>query len=160
MSRPKPGPPTPPRPTGPKTITDIDAEIAAEDAQMAAEHAAFLARFALGHIYVIEFTSGIVKVGKAKDPKARIAAHTRIAEVHGGGVRSSWVSRRLVSYSAAERDLIDLCSRRGQPVGGREYFRIDARDARTYASIIDHTRWPSVEDLPADMLAMLEDAAA
>lgn len=139
-----------------KAIAAADAQIAAEDAERAAEHAAFLVRFALGFIYVVEFASGIVKVGKAKDPKGRVAAHTQLAEVHGGGVRSAWVSRRLVSYGEAERALIDLCARNGELVAGREYFRIDPSHARIYASIVAEARWPHVEDLPVDMLAMLD----
>lgn len=130
----------------------------AYEASLRAEADAFIAKYALGHIYVVEFTSGVVKVGKAANPKARLATHTQLAEVHGGGVKSSWISRRLVAYADAERDLIMLCSRRGRLVAGREYFAIDAAEARTYASIIDHTRLRA-DEAPAELIELLDGEA-
>lgn len=134
---------------------------AVAEAQLAAENAEFLARFALGYIYVVEFASGIVKVGRAKAPDDRAAYHALLARVHGGEIRSTWVSRRLVAYGDAERDLIRLCARRGDLVAGREYFRMDPREARILASIVEQNR-VQVDALPAELVALLdgEDVAS
>jgi hypothetical protein len=135
-------------------VTDIDALIAAEDAELAAEAKRLLAPLALGHIYVVEFGSGVVKVGRGTDPKGRVAAHTRLAEVHGGTVRSVWISRELVGYRSAERSLLRLCARHGAPVVGREYFAIDFRTVRNLASIVEVNSLPGA-GLPADDRAFL-----
>lgn len=135
-------------------MTDLDALIAAEDAELAAEEKRLRARMALGHIYVVEFGSGIVKVGRGTDPQGRVAAHARLAEVHGGTVRSVWISRELVRYHSAERDLLRLCARHGAPVVGREYFAIDFGTVRTLASIVEVNSFPGAS-LSADDRAWL-----
>jgi hypothetical protein len=148
-----------------KTIEAADADIQAEDEAMAAEIEQINARLAPGHLYVVEFASGIVKVGKADNPKARVAAHAQLAEIHGGAVKSSWISRRLVAYTTAEKELIALCMRHGRVVAGREYFAIDGSLARNLASLVDHNRFLSGVDLSSvtwqdNVLAYGEDVAA
>lgn len=119
------------------------------EAGLRAETAEFLARWAPGHVYVIEFSSGVVKVGKAKDPKARLAAHAHLARIHGGALRASWASRELIAYAGAEQELIRLCSKRGRLVAGREYFDIDFGTACLFGSIVEHNRF-QMASLSAD----------
>lgn len=126
----------------PETAAQAEAEAAAEVARIAAKLAA-------GHLYVVEFTSGVVKVGKAENPAARLAAHARLAEIHGGAVKATWTSRRLIAYATAEQELIELCARQGRLVSGREYFAIDGDLARCLASIVDENRFLSDDEWSA-----------
>jgi len=129
------------------------------EAELAAETARLLALYRIGHIYVIEFTSGVVKVGKALDPKSRSAAHAQFAQIHGGAIRNTWVSRRLVGYGEAERELIQICSRQGDPVSGREYFGFGFRLARSFGTLVEANRFAAA-DLPSDMQALLTGGAS
>jgi hypothetical protein len=125
------------------------------EAELAAEHARFLAQYALGHIYVIEFASGVVKVGRTATPKGRVAVHALLAAAHGGSIQSVWVSHRIVGSASAERELIDFCGRNGQLAAGREYFRINPVAARLRASLIAHNQFPA-SALSADERSLLE----
>jgi len=94
------------------------------------------AEIAQGFVYVVEFTSGVIKVGKTADPAQRIANHTHLARVHGGDVRRSWISEEHYFCGRTERELIEYCTRVGELVAGREYFRADFRAVRTRASLL------------------------
>jgi hypothetical protein len=92
-----------------------------------------------GHVYVVEFTSGVVKVGKSTRPTDRLASHAKYAQIHGGDIRQSWISERHHGCSDTERKLIDLCKMRGEVVFGKEYFRgISFRAARDFADLATH----------------------
>lgn len=125
------------------------------EAELAAEVARQLAPFALGHIYVIEFSSGVVKVGKTTDPKRRLAAHASLARVHGGAIRASWMSQQICGYDDAERELIRLCAQVAGPVVGREYFDIGLREALSLATLVEANRLAAI-DLPDDARALLD----
>ena len=91
----------------------------------------------VGHLYVVEFTSGVIKVGKAVGPKSRIASHSKFAAIHGDGIVRSWSSERHHGYSDSERDLITFCKKRGSRVFGHEYFRdVTFDDARIFAGLL------------------------
>ena len=88
-----------------------------------------------GYVYVVEFTSGVVKVGKAANAKARIATHAAYARIHGGDVRRSWVSVKHRGYDDTERSLIAMCRQLGVQAFGKEYFRdVRFESACEYAS--------------------------
>jgi hypothetical protein len=74
-----------------------------------------------GSVYVIEFTSGMLKVGKSVDPTSRLAVHASRARVHGDDVRRSWVSDEHPGHSESERRLIAFCKANGKQIS-REYF--------------------------------------
>jgi hypothetical protein len=77
----------------------------------------------VGCIYVLRFSTDIVKVGKAVNPKSRIAHHGLIARVHGVTITESWASGVHRRHSATERQLIDYCKARGKRIAvGAEYF--------------------------------------
>lgn len=111
------------------------------DAELRADSKRILAKLDLGHIYVVEFTSGVVKVGKSTDPRSRIATHRQLARMHGGEVRNTWVSHLHYFSGEAERELIEYCARIGQLVVGREYFRAPFAEVRSRASLLAHNRF-------------------
>lgn len=89
-------------------------------------------KFDPGHLYVVLFDSGVIKVGKAGAVDARLAAHAKT-----GFVRQTWTSQRHLSCSATERDLIAFCNAFGTLYGGREYFTgIEFRHAIAYAGLV------------------------
>jgi hypothetical protein len=106
------------------------AEATARDAAVGERHDA-------GHIYVVEFTSGVVKVGKSTAPKARLASHVHHALIHGGGVRRSWASARHHGCTETERELIAYCKKDGVAAFGKEYFTgVSFADVRGFASLL------------------------
>ncbi|GAA2412272.1 hypothetical protein GCM10010191_22030 [Actinomadura vinacea] len=82
-----------------------------------------------GHVYLIAFDSGIVKVGQSKNPDQRLDEHARLAAIHGAGevlretVRvddmDDW-EEQLIAHFEAE------FKRAGQ---SREYFHADSGQA-------------------------------
>lgn len=112
----------------------------AREAELRVETERLLSMVDLGHVYVVEFVSGVVKVGKSVDPAGRIATHALLARAHGGGVRASWVSRAHYCCGRTERELIEFCSRAGRPAAGREYFHIPFGDACQRASLLAANR--------------------
>lgn len=73
-------------------------------------------------IYVVEFTTGVVKVGRASHQSQRVAEHGRSAEKHGAAITRSWVSERHKEYARNETALIAFCAERWSLAGGKEYF--------------------------------------
>lgn len=110
-------------------------------AEIGAEADRILRQLAIGHIYVVEFSSGVVKVGRTAKPETRLANHSLFAQVHGGSITQSWVSGLHYCSADSERELIDFCLRFGPPVVGREYFRVPFADARARASLLAANRF-------------------
>lgn len=75
------------------------------------------ALFDPGYLYVVEFDSGVIKVGKAGNAEARLSAHSKT-----GFVRASWASLEHLYCSKTERQLIARCAERGSLHGGRAYL--------------------------------------
>lgn len=78
-------------------------------------------RNAEGFVYVIEFSSRIVKVGR--DLRKRLAEHEKIGRSHGVSISRSWGSELHVRCEDNEVSLIAFCSDRWPVAGGREYFQ-------------------------------------
>ena len=118
-----------------------------------------------GHLYVVEFTSGVIKVGQAVRPQSRLATHAAHARIHGGDIRRTWVSDRHAGYDGTERILIAGCKQVGELAFGREYFRgIEFDWASRYAEMVvmDHRRRACLDRLIAvagDDLSMTWQAA-
>ena len=154
MTNPRPpaGPSTPTPPPGPKggkafdTTWYVPDTAAARRAELAAETAATLASITPGHVYVVEFDSGVVKVGKTINPPSRIATHAIHGQAHGRSIRSSWISRAHYFHGATERELIDFCIRTGECIAGREFFRITFEQARSRARLLSDNRMPYESD--------------
>lgn len=71
-----------------------------------------------GHLYVVEFCSGVIKVGRSTKPSGRIAQHARDADV-----ARSWESPEIDDAEDAERRLITGMRGAGHRLRpSREYF--------------------------------------
>lgn len=87
-----------------------------------------------GYIYVIEFCSGIIKVGKATNPRSRIGMHASDAIRMGRQITRSWISSVHENYHDNELLLITYGNRRGTVTAGLEYFTgISYKVFRRYA---------------------------
>lgn len=75
-----------------------------------------------GHVYAVQFSTGVVKVGQTRQLKARLADHAKTAQAHGHTVHESLLSPPHTNYLANEAALIAFCSSRGTLIAGREYF--------------------------------------
>lgn len=62
-------------------------------------------------IYVIQFTSGLVKIGRSINPELRIKTHESIVyAISGHGIARQWVKKLDGSAANAENQLIRWCS--------------------------------------------------
>jgi hypothetical protein len=75
----------------------------------------------MGHVYVIQFSTGGVKVGQSRNPEGRIAAHREGARAYGTEVVQTWISVKHQNVEANERRLIAFCRQHWSRVRA-EYF--------------------------------------
>ncbi|MEU4221977.1 GIY-YIG nuclease family protein [Actinoplanes sp. NPDC026623] len=76
-----------------------------------------------GYIYLVRFTTGVVKGGRTADPMTRLRVHRSNAARFGVAVTHTWVSPELANLQRHERLLMDLLQSLGRRAkGGREYF--------------------------------------
>lgn len=88
----------------------------------------------LGCIYVVEFGSGTVKVGRTVDPDQRMGHYERHAAIHGDVVVTHWVSPRHANHVGNELLLIRYCTVNGRVIAGREYFQgVSFGDVKDFA---------------------------
>lgn len=86
-------------------------------------HWDYVVKHKQGYVYVIEFSSGVTKVGRTLDVIRRLAQHKTEALKHGHTMVNEWNSSRHVDWIKNERQLISYCARRsGLPSYGGEYF--------------------------------------
>lgn len=79
----------------------------------------------MSHIYVIEFSCGLIKVGKTRNPKSRISTHaSTVRIVSGAEISREWVSIAHTNNSENELKLINFCSSKfgNGKSKGREWF--------------------------------------
>lgn len=74
-----------------------------------------------GFVYVITFSTGVVKVGQTIDLRRRFAEHRRDAEAYNVVITNYWVSCAHVNYLDNEIELIGFCDGFGARAK-REYF--------------------------------------
>jgi hypothetical protein len=74
------------------------------------------------YIYVVEFSTGTIKVGRGVNPKGRVQSHATTANLHGVDVTQCWVSEPHSTSFQSEDYLIAWCRTHGQQAAGREYF--------------------------------------
>ncbi|BDQ19714.1 hypothetical protein RQN9TF_10910 [Rhodococcus qingshengii] len=72
-----------------------------------------------GYIYIIRFSTGVVKAGKSSNPRGRISAHLNDAQKFNAEIDQLWLSVRHRNYSENEKMLL---TRMGDPSHGFEYF--------------------------------------
>lgn len=75
-----------------------------------------------GCVYVIEFSTGRVKIGQSDKPAKRVRSHVDIAEFHQQSATRVWLSPSHEMPGTTERALLAFARRMGTQVAGREYF--------------------------------------
>jgi hypothetical protein len=75
-----------------------------------------------GHIYIIEFSGNIIKVGFATNPEERLRTHASDGAALGHSIERSWISSRHASADANEQRLIVFCVGRSSRRHRSEYF--------------------------------------
>lgn len=78
-----------------------------------------------GYIYAVALSTGLVKVGKTVNPRARLGSHVSHATRVGVDVLDVWLSSRHENYADNERALIRQLAPAER---GNEYFRRDFAD--------------------------------
>jgi hypothetical protein len=76
----------------------------------------------VGSLYVIAFSTGIVKLGRAKYAQKRIAQHRREAARYGVHVLDAWMSSTIKDCDEAEARALARLARAYPIAIGREYF--------------------------------------
>lgn len=100
------------------------------------------------YVYVIEFTSGTIKVGQARDAKKRISQHVKAAQAHGHSAVRTWVSIPHVGFAANESALIAFCGERWAVAVGLEAF-----EGADYDAVVEYAQSLPCERLPEDQLS-------
>jgi T5orf172 domain len=91
-----------------------------------------------GHVYVLAFGNGIVKVGRTQNLKRRMWNHKSAARKSGTVVADSWVSPLHVEWEIHEDTLKEIAAKYGGRPLSPEYF-----EGADYASIVSAaTRLP------------------
>lgn len=62
-----------------------------------------------GYLYVVRFSTDVVKVGQSKTRMGRVNDHADMAHKMGISVTASWISRELDQIGLRERSLIATC---------------------------------------------------
>jgi len=72
-----------------------------------------------GDIYVLQFSTGVIKVGKSKNGLKRIEQHVKEAYRYMVKVDKRFI---LLNSRKSEDALIDFCNKNGKCICGKEYF--------------------------------------
>jgi hypothetical protein len=75
-----------------------------------------------GQLYVIKFSTGMVKIGKTAKGEARLDRHASDAAAFGATIVERWISPVHSGYGATEDALVLRCAAEAEQVK-REYFR-------------------------------------
>ncbi|MFI7119207.1 GIY-YIG nuclease family protein [Amycolatopsis sp. NPDC049868] len=77
-----------------------------------------------GHLYVIQFSSNVIKVGRCGDLRRRSEEHRRDAARYDVTIVHEWCSPLVEGVRVRERNLLKALGQLGDRTGGgREYFR-------------------------------------
>ena len=88
-----------------------------------------------GYVYIVEFTDGTLKVGRANDLRVRLSRHLGDAEKFNLSIARWWGSPLHRNYASNEKKLIDFAVGEGERSGGREYFTgVSFSAIRSFAS--------------------------
>lgn len=95
----------------------------------------YVLRLHSGHVYVVLFSTGALKVGQTKDAAKRSRQYAYAAGQQGSFVTKTWTSPRHTTVDENEQNLISFCLKRyGEPIQGREAFAgADFDEVVTYA---------------------------
>ncbi len=98
-----------------------------------------------GFIYVIQFSTGAIKVGQTVEPRTRLNKHRRDAEVYGVVIVDYWVSPQHANYLSSETLLIKHCREVATPVKKEYFIGLAFADAVAIAGRLPFVRMVSVE---------------
>ncbi|MEV8639338.1 hypothetical protein AB0395_47565 [Streptosporangium sp. NPDC051023] len=88
-----------------------------------------------GHVYVIKFSSGRVKVGFTADLKTRLANHVGAAKAHGITIEEKWTSPFHKEARPNEKRLIEFCrSIPGAEASGEHFTGVSFDDIVKFAT--------------------------
>ena len=100
-----------------------------------------------GHIYVIEFSSGIVKPGRTRSWRTRRRDHEASGLVHGVEISREWVSPLHCEYRVNESMLLSFVADRGTRAHGAEYFvGVDFDEIVEFAESLPKTDAPEARN--------------
>ena len=94
---------------------------------------------AAGWLYVVEFTFGVIKVGRTVDPRNRIQRHIKDATRFGGTVSKFWLSSAHPEWKVNEGQLIVWSYSRGRQTFGEYFADLGFDAAVTYAAALPGT---------------------
>lgn len=104
-----------------------------------------------GHVYVIEFSSGLVKVGMTASPKERMRQHESLARIHDVAIGQHWVSEPHAGARANEKRLIDFCRTSPGATNVGEFFKgVEFLRVRDFAESLSYERATQEEERRAD----------
>jgi hypothetical protein len=104
-----------------------------------------------GHVYVLAFDNGTVKVGQTQNASQRLSSHRSIAKGFGLTVTKEWVSPPHVGWRANEDALKAIATDLGGTPTSQEYFNgIDFDDVVEKAEVeLTFTTPESAAESPA-----------
>lgn len=85
-----------------------------------------------GHVYVLGFSNGCVKVGRTQNTGQRLTAHKGMARKFGLTIADEWLSPLHAEWLANERTLKKIAVSLGGVVAGQEYY-----SGITYAAVVE-----------------------
>ncbi len=75
-----------------------------------------------GYLYVLEFSTGSIKVGMTEDPRRRLGQHLGEARAFGVYITNHWISPSCHNFKGNETRLINACGRVSKQRSRKEYF--------------------------------------
>jgi hypothetical protein len=102
-------------PSGVLDVGQLDDQLAAQPARQEG----------LGYLYVIQFASGVVKVGQTVEPRTRLAKHRRDAEAFGVPIVGLWLSPPHTNFVQNEIALIEECLKISQRYKNEFFYSTD-----------------------------------
>jgi hypothetical protein len=75
-----------------------------------------------GYLYVLQFGSGTIKVGRTADPGDRLRGHRSRSRAYGVVIARAWISTAHPDHEATEADLINYAVRKSAGRVRREFF--------------------------------------
>ena len=75
-----------------------------------------------GHVYVLGFSNGCVKVGRTQNTSQRLGAHKSMAGKFGLTITDEWLSPQHAEWLQNEDALKGIAAELGGTVAGKEYY--------------------------------------
>ncbi len=75
-----------------------------------------------GYLYVVEYSSSLIKVGRTVDPRTRLSVHRQLGEAFSVTIARTWLSPVHESFTKTEKVLIGLAAAQCSASPLAEYF--------------------------------------